>query len=896
MILHRIEVENWRNWRKPKVLAPLNNGINIIHGPNEIGKSSIMDAICRGFFDRHNTAGEAMRGRQPWGSNLGPTVEIEFSHNGQRYYLKKRFIDDAMAELSVRRDGDWERISQGATADEQITELTLGDQSGRGLSKPEHWGLGQVLWAQQGSAAHLEVGDGQQAQLRGALKITLDSTQGEAIEQAVADRYGETYTSKGRLRSGQANKAEVLNLAEQLKDAQSRVEEIEQQRNELALLAHDLQAAEDENKQTLQQLQQAEKDLTAQRKDLKSLQTAQHEYEKLESAARETEATWERLNEQISRIKRAEEAVQQAQKDFQTFQNTRDKTLQSLEEAQTACNEHETRLDQRSDELIRRQEALAAAERTEQWLQIAEQLADLNKRLEKAQVLQRKVTDAQQELDQLKAPDKKELQALRKLDRDINAKQAEVDAVSLAVRLEPECDLTVKVEADGKQQSTLKQAEPIDIKALSTMALQIQGVGLITIRAGKSDAATLAKSLATLHEKWAIKTSPFGETELSKLDEMAAHRQQLEQRVEQLESHADDGEDAEELIGQIEGLEAERAALSAQDQTLEDCDQNLTAACEATKTAQQSANDAQKEHKAAENALSQVSEILNIAEKDEAKAKGKLVTAQALLTERSKEAQRLAEEDDLSSKERKRNLADALKGMDAAKLRLETKDKPPVEDLADDIDTLQAEVNRLNDDLRDQALRIGSLKQDVSRMGGQGFYSQYVEAIELQDTLERRHASANLDAEAIDLLWTTIKRHKKDVFDALVKPVRSMVSTMMHELVGPAYDCIEFDEHLRPTAIQPTGRDVQASIDDLSFGTQEQIMLLIRLALARLLGVKDNRQCVILDDPLVNTDRRRQRAALRTLQQAAQYTQILIFTCHPIAYEMANETSVFDLS
>ena len=62
-------------------------------------------------------------------------------------------------------------------------------------------------------------------------------------------------------------------------------------------------------------------------------------------------------------------------------------------------------------------------------------------------------------------------------------------------------------------------------------------------------------------------------------------------------------------------------------------------------------------------------------------------------------------------------------------------------------------------------------------------------------------------------------------------------------------------------------------------------MLLIRLALARLLGAEDDRQCVILDDPLVNTDRRRQRAALRTLQQVAQYTQISVFTCHPVAYE-----------
>lgn len=78
MILQRIRVENWRSLVEPVELADLSPGLNLIYGPKRGGKSTLMDAVCRGFFDRHNTAGEAMKNRQPWGTSLGPSVTIEF--------------------------------------------------------------------------------------------------------------------------------------------------------------------------------------------------------------------------------------------------------------------------------------------------------------------------------------------------------------------------------------------------------------------------------------------------------------------------------------------------------------------------------------------------------------------------------------------------------------------------------------------------------------------------------------------------------------------------------------------------------------------------------------------------------------------------------------------------
>ena len=91
-------------------------------------------------------------------------------------------------------------------------------------------------------------------------------------------------------------------------------------------------------------------------------------------------------------------------------------------------------------------------------------------------------------------------------------------------------------------------------------------------------------------------------------------------------------------------------------------------------------------------------------------------------------------------------------------------------------------------------------------------------------------------------------------------------------------------------------RENVAEIEDLSFGTREQLMFLVRLSLGRLLSrAKElGRQCVILDDPLVNTDPARQRAALRIIEEAATETQVIVFTCHPTSY-VTDAARRFDL-
>ena len=49
MKLQRMRIEQLRQFRKPFVLDNLQPGLNLIHGPNESGKSTLVRAIRAAF-------------------------------------------------------------------------------------------------------------------------------------------------------------------------------------------------------------------------------------------------------------------------------------------------------------------------------------------------------------------------------------------------------------------------------------------------------------------------------------------------------------------------------------------------------------------------------------------------------------------------------------------------------------------------------------------------------------------------------------------------------------------------------------------------------------------------------------------------------------------------------
>ncbi len=126
--------------------------------------------------------------------------------------------------------------------------------------------------------------------------------------------------------------------------------------------------------------------------------------------------------------------------------------------------------------------------------------------------------------------------------------------------------------------------------------------------------------------------------------------------------------------------------------------------------------------------------------------------------------------------------------------------------------------------------------------------------------------------------------------DAAVTAVmRADMEKTLSAMTAERYARVEMDGAV-PRALAPPG-GARLGRELLSVGTRDTLALALRLVMARhLLALADG--FLVMDDPLVDMDPARQRAAADVLRQFAADRQLVFFTCHPAAAEMLGGTLV----
>src|SRR5262245_36076907 len=132
MILDSLHVENWRCIRQLDLPA-LDEGINILFGPNRTAKTSLLQAISCCLFDAdHNSTGKEITASIPWSGESTPKVVVEFTVGGTGYRLTKVFSKrkEGKALLEKRVAEQW-RIEEDAPkeASRRARELLQTDKS-----------------------------------------------------------------------------------------------------------------------------------------------------------------------------------------------------------------------------------------------------------------------------------------------------------------------------------------------------------------------------------------------------------------------------------------------------------------------------------------------------------------------------------------------------------------------------------------------------------------------------------------------------------------------------------------------------------------------------------------------------------------------------------------------
>jgi DNA repair protein SbcC/Rad50 len=172
------------------------------------------------------------------------------------------------------------------------------------------------------------------------------------------------------------------------------------------------------------------------------------------------------------------------------------------------------------------------------------------------------------------------------------------------------------------------------------------------------------------------------------------------------------------------------------------------------------------------------------------------------------------------------------------------------------------------------AERARNLEEQAREWGGQSaeeLSAQVANAQEAFDAELRRAEALDRVAErGTALLGST----NGDIASGLTTRLSEMLSAM----TAGRHSALVMDGPL-PAALSE-GDGVSLGWDQLSAGTRDTLALALRLAMADyFLGKEDG--FMLLDDPLVDMDPERQKAAAAALKVFAGRRQLIVFTCHP---------------
>ena len=342
MRLHSIRLINYRAITDATV--DFSSGVTIVEGPNEVGKSSIHQAITQLREDKDSSRKASVKDTQPVGSDVGPQVSLHLSTGDFEVRYSKRWIKQPFTELSILKPVP-EQLS-GNEAHERflaILDETVDVDLLDALDVAQGRSLDQASLAEI-KALHGALGDAGE-----------DLADHDAFLDRVESEYLRFFTAKGK------ETGELRRLTEELPAADEQYRELKARSADMDALVDRHARATDRLKNVRTQLESAATEREDAEKAVQAvsgLKTAlDRALERAGAAQRErqrAEETRDRRRALITETTTAEKAVKAADEALEKVTAAQQEKDSSLDEAQKG-------LEARQAELVSAQEEAKAA-------------------------------------------------------------------------------------------------------------------------------------------------------------------------------------------------------------------------------------------------------------------------------------------------------------------------------------------------------------------------------------------------------------------------------------------------------------------------------------------------------------------------------------------------------
>jgi len=865
MKLERIALEEFRRFRAPFVLDDLQAGLNLFVGPNEAGKSTVAAAVRGAFLQRFKTS--KVEDFAPWNSSgARPTVTVQFRVGVRHYELRKSFLTKARCELLI--DGGAQRL-EGEQAEDALAELLGFEFASKGQSKAEHGGVPGLLWIQQGEGQNLL----EPAAFAGAhLRDALSQLSGELVTGDSDRVFDRAVEARAALRDARSNrpKGEYKAAEDALADAIARRAALQAEKTRLDADVDQLaslRAAHDKAGQAKPWLEL--ETLAAQARDkLAAIRREQDAADALKREALQAGQTLALLQEQVARDQQDEDEVAALARELEKADQA---VIQAREARQRADEAVSTRAAAANAASTRLEAAQAESERQdliEQRTRAERDLARLQTAHTEAQQLTQRIADLDAQA-QANHVDPAQLTALRARSQRLATLQSRQSAG--ATRLSFQLDAGQHADLDGV---SLHDAGERQLTAQTQ--LTIAGIGRFQIEPGGADLPALRNEIATLQREQTLALEKLDVADLAAADAraLAGERAQRDSAAarKELAIHAPDGLGA--LLASIDDSRKRIAQLTARSDALP----LLADALANTSATTLSLTDIAAAQRETQAALVHAQKTVGQAQStfDQVNAKAQLLRTQLDVrrVERDQAANREARD------QRSGRLVLARAARDDLQARVKSADaaiaahQPAL--IEQDMKRFEqsARIARETHEARHAA--ILQLQGRLDQAGSQGVGENLAQVAADVERLQRRRDEFAQRALALDLLVDLLRTQRDAATQRLQAPLARRLNHYLHLLFPNA--ALRLDDSLMPTGLQRG--DSEDQLRSLSFGTQEQLGVLVRLAYADLLQEAGRPTLLILDDALVHADESRRALMKRALFDAGSRHQILIFTCH----------------
>ncbi|SFN52509.1 AAA family ATPase [Marinobacter pelagius] len=860
MRLERLSIEQVRQFRNPITLDGLQPGINLIHGPNESGKSTLVRAIRAAFFERHRS--KSVEDLRPWGdSAAAPSIELGFEHGGHQWSLTKSFLQRKRCDLQV--DG---QSFSGEEAEEKLAELLGYQFPKKGASKEEHWGIPGLLWVEQGTGQDIEkavehAGDHLKSALNN-LVGEVASTGGDDVIQAVEKQRAELLTGTGKPRGEYLQlEKERAELEVEIAELQARIGQYQAQVDRLGTLTAEFEKANRERpweearrrmEQAQEQFRQVESLQAQQVREQETLDHVRQNLNLLRQNLEQMQSQGKKLEQRETDLRKAREILAQEEARTPAF----DKALQDARESYDAAIK-----------IVEQARQLESLTRLKQEVtRLENQHKTLRQNLDKATEFQQKLDEARKQKQENRIdPDLVQQARVTQRQLDEEAIRSQTIATRLTWQLEQGHSLHLSdesIEGEGER------------RLLEETTLEIPGVGRLGITPGGEDLASVRRTLAHLEQTLSEHLRALGVPNVEDAEQKLARLRDAENRLKHTEdllaSVAPQGLERlrTETRDTLADLEARKGELNALLKSAEVGDTNLPGFTEA-----------ERARKEAEQRLSE-------AETARSKHQTAILTARQNVENANREWQQLREELNNSESQRQlRELGDKITESEKREatvlgnleaLTRKIREARP-ELLQQDIQRFRqaADTQQKAQENRERELR--DIRVRLEAWGAEGLEELLSEKFGEFEHINRRYDELHRRARALDLLLNVLTGKRQALTRRLQAPLQKHLDHYLSVLFPEA--TLEVDEHLMPGRF--TRGDELGQMTELSFGAREQMGLISRLAYADLLKDAGRPTLIILDDTLVHSDAERLDGMKRILFDAAQRHQILLFTCHP---------------